>query len=82
MGLDFSRPAGGAIQAQNPARDEQEDYQQYDIVADRAQMNATLTNSPEVDRAGPASWRSTIWSPSCPSAPAPRRRSPSVPTWF
>ena len=50
MGLDFSRPAPGAIQAQNPAREEQEDYQQYDIVADRAQMNATLTNSPEVDR--------------------------------
>ena len=31
MGLDFSRPAPGAIQAQNPAREEQEDYQQYDI---------------------------------------------------
>ena len=54
MGLDFSRPSSGAIQAQEqvvsapPA--EQENYQQYDIIADRQQMNQTMTNSPEVDR--------------------------------
>ena len=29
---------------------EEEHYQQYDIVADRQQMNQTMTNSPEVDR--------------------------------
>ena len=55
MGLDFSRPAApDVIQAQGqvisapPA--EEEHYQQYDIVADRQQMNQTMTNSPEVDR--------------------------------
>ena len=54
MGLDFSRPASDAPQMQGqvvsapPA--EQEDFQQYDIVADRQQMNEAMTNSPEVDR--------------------------------
>ena len=49
MGLDFSRPAApDVIQAQGqvisapPA--EEEHYQQYDIVADRQQMNQTMTN--------------------------------------
>ncbi len=54
MGLDFTRPASSPAPVQNqqgatlPA--EQENYQQYDIVADRQQMNQSLTNSPEVDR--------------------------------
>ena len=54
MGLDFTRPDASPAPVQNqqgatlPA--EQENYQQYDIVADRQQMNQSLTNSPEVDR--------------------------------
>ena len=55
MGLDFSRPAApDVIQAQGQVTSappaEQENYEQYDIVADRQQMNQTMTNSPEVDR--------------------------------
>lgn len=50
MGLDFSKttaPAMPAVQAD--AKNEIEVVQQYDIVADREQMNATLTGSQEVD---------------------------------
>ena len=48
MGLDFSKTA------QTPAavpetKNEIEAVEQYDIVADRQQMNATLVNSKEVD---------------------------------
>ena len=54
MGLDFSRPNSGALPSQGQAGAappaEQETYQQYDIVADRQEMNQALTNSPEVDR--------------------------------
>ena len=54
MGLDFTRPAASPapVQSQQGASlpAEQENYQQYDIVADRQQMNQSLTNSPEVDR--------------------------------
>ena len=46
MGLDFNRPAPGAIQAQGQVTsappEEQENYQQYDIVADRQEMNQAL----------------------------------------
>ena len=43
MGLDFTRPAASPapVQSQQGASlpAEQENYQQYDIVADRQQMN-------------------------------------------
>lgn len=51
MGLDFKKPAA----VQQPAsaalqtRNEIVEVQPYDIVADRQQMNAELTDSPEVD---------------------------------
>lgn len=44
MGLDFSKAQPGAGAADNI-----EQAQQYDIVADRQQMNARLVNSAEVD---------------------------------
>lgn len=49
MGLDFSKAK--AVQATAPAeaKNEIEVVQQYDIVADREQMNAALTGSQEVD---------------------------------
>ena len=47
MGLDFTRAAQPA--AVPEAKNELEPVEQYDIVADRQQMNATLTNSKEVD---------------------------------
>ena len=54
MGLDFSRPTPNALPDQGQAAAappaEQENYQQYDIVADRQEMSQALTNSPEVDR--------------------------------
>lgn len=57
MALDFSRPSGDAQQSQpmgtalqTAAPAQEENYQQYDIVADRQQMNQMMTNSAEVDR--------------------------------
>lgn len=51
MGLDFSRSAAASPQAQFPGKkNEIEVVQDYDIVADRQQMNAELVNSEEVDR--------------------------------
>lgn len=52
MGLDFKRPEAQmqtqpAVTAQ--PQEELEVVQEYDIVADREQMNTTLVNSPEVD---------------------------------
>lgn len=54
MGLDFSKtttaePVAAAVQAPE-AKNEIEVVQNYDIVADRQQMNAQLVNSEEVDR--------------------------------
>lgn len=56
MGLDFSKssnaataPAAAAAPMPN-AQEEVSAVQQYDIVADRQQMNADLVNSEEVDR--------------------------------
>ena len=50
MGLDFSKTA---VQPQQQAvpepKNEIEVVEQYDIAADRQQMNDTLTNSAEVD---------------------------------
>jgi len=52
MALDFKRPAGQtqapAVTAAQPQQ-EIEVVKEYDIVADREQMNTQLTNSPEVD---------------------------------
>ncbi len=52
MGLDFSRTQQSAAQQSTayPAPQEPEVIEQYDIVADRQQMNETLVNSEEVDR--------------------------------
>lgn len=52
MALDFSRPAAQPVQpeqSQVPQNTEMESYQQYDIVADREQMQQVMVNSPEVD---------------------------------
>ena len=54
MGLDFSKtttaePVAAAVQAPE-AKNEIEVVQNYDIIADRQQMNAQLVNSEEVDR--------------------------------
>ena len=53
MGLDFTRPNASQpqpLQGQAPAApQEEENYQQYDISADRQMMTQTLVNSPEVD---------------------------------
>lgn len=54
MGLDFSKtttaePAAAAVQMPE-TKNEIEVVQDYDIVADRQQMNAQLVNSEEVDR--------------------------------
>ncbi len=52
MGLDFTKPAASPEAApQNPATPavQEENYPQYNIVADRQQMDQTLTGSPEVD---------------------------------
>lgn len=51
MGLDFKRPAE-PVQTQitaAPPQQEIEVVKEYDIIADREQMNTQLTNSPEVD---------------------------------
>lgn len=52
MGLDFSRPATTmtAMTAALEAKNELAVVEQYDIVADREQMNQQLVNSEEVDR--------------------------------
>lgn len=50
MGLDFSKTAVQPSMAAAPVRrEEPEVVEQYDIVADRQQMNANLVNSAEVD---------------------------------
>lgn len=49
MGLDFSRTSTQQAAAAPEAKNEVEVVDQYDIVADREQMNAELVNSPEVD---------------------------------
>ena len=53
MGLNLSRPTPSQpqpFQGQAPAApQEEENYQQYDISADRQMMTQTLVNSPEVD---------------------------------
>ena len=48
MGLDFGKTAAMPAQAAD-TKNEIEVVQQYDIVADREQMNAALTGSKEVD---------------------------------
>lgn len=49
MGLDFSKTATQQQSAVPSAKNEIEVVEQYDIVADRQQMDANLTGSPEVD---------------------------------
>lgn len=49
MGLDFSKTNAQTLPAAAPVENEPEVVQQYDIVADRQQMNQQLVNSPEVD---------------------------------
>ena len=49
MGLDFSKSATQQQAAVPSAKNEIEVVEQYDIVADRQQMDANLTGSPEVD---------------------------------
>ena len=49
MGLDFSKPAVQQPVTVPGTRNEIEVVEQYDIAADRQQMNDTLTNSVEVD---------------------------------
>ena len=48
MGLDFKKPSP-APELEIVSVQGQEEYPQYDIGADRQQMNRTLVNSPEVD---------------------------------
>jgi len=53
MGLDFSKSTTAAATAAAPTAQPKEELapvEQYDIVADRQQMNADLVNSAEVDR--------------------------------
>lgn len=52
MGLDFSKPAMTTVTATAGQTDKNEIavVEQYDIVADRQQMNQELVNSEEVDR--------------------------------
>ncbi len=54
MPIDFSRSAGRTDTAASPqgvqlAKEEEKQLAPYDISADRQQLNATLTGSPEVD---------------------------------
>ncbi len=52
MGLDFTKPAASpeaAPQTSATPAVQEENYPQYNIVADRQQMDQTLTGSPEVD---------------------------------
>ena len=52
MGLDFSKPATTTVTASTAPADKNESavVEEYDIVADRQQMNQELVNSAEVDR--------------------------------
>lgn len=49
MGLDFGKPETMTGSVVVPEKNEIEEVKQYDIVADRQQLNTTLTNSKEVD---------------------------------
>lgn len=49
MGLDFKKPAAQSLQTIPETKNEIEVVEQYDIVADRQEMNETLVNSKEVD---------------------------------
>ena len=49
MGLDFRKPEAMTGDVVVPEKNEIEEVKQYDIVADRQQLNTTLTNSKEVD---------------------------------
>ena len=49
MGLDFGKPEAMTGDVVVPEKNEIEEVIQYDIVADRQQLNTTLTNSKEVD---------------------------------
>lgn len=49
MGLDFGKPETMTGSVIVPEKNEIEEVKQYDIVADRQQLNTTLTNSKEVD---------------------------------
>ena len=51
MALDFNRPAG-TVQSNSAQHttEPMEDYQQFDIVANRQQMTQLMVNSPEVDK--------------------------------
>lgn len=50
MGLDFNRPSSGPAPVLEVAPAQgQEEYQAYDVAADRRQMTQIMVNSPEVD---------------------------------
>lgn len=49
MGLDFGKPETMTGSVVVPEKNEIEEVKQYDIVADRQQLNTTLINSKEVD---------------------------------
>lgn len=49
MGLDFGKPETMTGSVIVPEKNEIEEVKQYDIVADRQQLNTALTNSKEVD---------------------------------
>ena len=49
MGLYFGKPEAMTGDVVVPEKNEIEEVKQYDIVADRQQLNTTLTNSKEVD---------------------------------
>ena len=49
MGLDFSKAGAGSAPQSGAVKNVPEVVKQYDIVADRQQMNETLTGSQEVD---------------------------------
>ena len=49
MGLDFGKPEAMTGDVVVPEKNQIEEVKQYDIVADRQQLNTTLTNSKEVD---------------------------------
>lgn len=49
MGFDFGKPETMTGSVIVPEKNEIEEVKQYDIVADRQQLNTTLTNSKEVD---------------------------------
>ena len=49
MGLNLRRPDSAITPSSEPTN-QIEVYEQYDIAADRQQMNQTLVNSPEVDK--------------------------------